>query len=89
MNRDAAVEPNFQALVYFLATQAMIDLGEIANPLSGVPRIDLRKARWHIALLRMLREKTDGNLDDSEDAALESILVDIDEILRRKEAQGG
>jgi uncharacterized protein DUF1844 len=78
--------PSFQALLLMLGTQAMIDLGEIPNPMTGEPAVDLRKARWHLELLRMLEAKTEGNLDDAELNAVNNIIRDVDEKWREKSA---
>ena len=56
-----------------LATQAMIFMGAIANPMTGQADIDFKQARYVIDTLDMLKEKTEGNLKQDEADALESI----------------
>lgn len=56
-----------------LATQAMIFMGAIANPMTGQADIDFDQARYVIDTLDMLKEKTDGNLKQDEADALESL----------------
>lgn len=71
------IEINFSAFVISLSTQAVAHLGEIANPIDGTVAVDLAAARQVIDILGMLREKTMGNLDGSEQALLDNILYDL------------
>ncbi len=61
-------------LVTSLATQAMVALGQVPDPLTGQPMRRPNLARHHIDTLAVLREKTKGNLTDEEDALLEGAL---------------
>lgn len=79
-------EPSFQALLLMLGTQAMIDLGEIANPMTGQPATDLRKAKWHLDLLKMLEQKTAGQLDEAEAKALANIVHEVGQKWEEKSA---
>ncbi|MEZ6194223.1 MAG: DUF1844 domain-containing protein [Planctomycetota bacterium] len=79
MSAAGEPEPTFQALLLQLATQVMIDLGEIPNPFTQRAVTDLRRARRGIGLLRMLEEKTEGNLDEAEERAMANLLAEIDE----------
>lgn len=77
----AAEEPlpeiNFSAFVISLSTQALMHLGEIANPISGKVEIDVPVAKQMIDIIVMLQDKTRGNLNASEDRLLEDILFDL------------
>jgi hypothetical protein len=79
--RAAAEEPlpeiNFSAFVISLSTQALMHLGEIANPISGKVEIDVPVAKQMIDIIVMLQDKTRGNLNASEDRLLEDILFDL------------
>ncbi len=44
-----------------LATQTMIALGQIPNPLTGKTELRLKQAKHYIDTLGMLEEKTSGN----------------------------
>ncbi len=69
-------EINFTTFVMGLTTQALMHLGEIAEP--GQPQIpDLPAAKQMIDLLGILRDKTTGNLDAAEEQLLASMLYDL------------
>jgi hypothetical protein len=70
-------EINFSAFVISLSTQALMHLGEIANPLSGKSEIDVPVAKQMIDILAMLQEKTRGNLDAGEARLIEDLLFDL------------
>jgi hypothetical protein len=70
-------EINFSTFVISLSTQALMHLGEMANPLSGQVEKDIPVAKQMIDILGMLREKTRGNLDSGEDKLIEDILFDL------------
>lgn len=64
----------FELLVTTLATQAMVFLGQIPDPLSNDVKTDLAIAKHHIDLLAMLDQKTKGNLTDQEAQLMEAAL---------------
>jgi hypothetical protein len=70
-------EINFSTFVISLSTQALMHLGEIANPLSGKSEIDVPDAKQMIDVIGMLQEKTRGNLDASEARLIEDLLFDL------------
>lgn len=70
-------EINFSTFVISLSTQALMHLGEIANPLSGKIETDVPVAKQMIDILGMLRDKTRGNLNANEDRLMEDILFDL------------
>jgi len=72
-----AAEINFSTFVISLSTQALAHLGEIPNPIDNTVAADMVAAREMIDILGMLREKTKGNLDRSEQALLDNILYDL------------
>lgn len=71
------LEINFSTFVISLSTQALAHLGEIPDPVHNTVAKDLAAAREMIDILGMLREKTKGNLDRSEQALLDNILYDL------------
>ena len=75
--REALPEINFSTFVISLSTQALMNLGEIANPLSGKVETDVAVAKQMIYILGMLKEKTIGNLSDHEDRLIQEILYDL------------
>ena len=60
-----------------LSTQALILLGEIADPSAPAAPPDLAGAKQMIDILGMLQAKTRGNLDDAETGLLENALYDL------------
>ena len=69
-------EMNFTTFVMGLSTQALMHLGEIADP-EAPHAPDLGAAKQMIDLLGILREKTTGNLDAAEEQLLASMLYDL------------
>ncbi len=70
-------EPSFEALVAGLATQALLSMGALKPPPGHDVRVDLDHARFTIELLRVLRERTKGNLSPEEESAVEELLHDL------------
>jgi Domain of unknown function (DUF1844) len=70
-------EINFAAFLMSLSTEALVHLGEVADPSSGQQHRDLAMAQQLIDILGMLRDKTRGNLDHDEQALLDAILFDL------------
>ncbi len=75
--QEALPEINFSAFVISLSTQALVHLGEIADPMSGQVEPDVPVAKQMIDILAMLKEKTRNNLNASEDRLMEDILFDL------------
>jgi hypothetical protein len=67
-------EVRFLALISGLSGGAMQHLGKVVNPLTGKIERDLEAAKGTIDILRMLREKTKGNLTDREERTLNSLI---------------
>lgn len=89
-------EPNFQALVSVLASQALMGLGAYADPKSGKAMIDIEGSRFSIDLLGVLEEKTKGNLSDDESQQLTQLIselrnryVQISQLVAEQQAKGG
>jgi hypothetical protein len=71
-------EMSFATLVLSLSTSALIHLGVAPEPSdSPQPETNLPLARQTIDILEILREKTRGNLDESESHLLEQVLHDL------------
>ena len=70
-------EAKFTILVRSLATQVLVSLGQIENPLNQKKEVDLKSAKFSIDLLQMLADKTRGNLTDVEKRYLESVLYQL------------
>lgn len=72
---DAPID--FSSFVLSLATQVMIQLGEIPAPGGANIPQDIHAARQTIEVLGLLEEKTKGNLSKSEQAMMEEILHNL------------
>jgi uncharacterized protein DUF1844 len=69
--------PDLQGLFIMLATSALMNLGEAADPETGERVLDLGQAKEAIDLLSLLRLKTEGNRTDQESHLLEEMLYDL------------
>ncbi|WP_428268569.1 DUF1844 domain-containing protein [Haliangium sp.] len=75
--RSALPPMDFSTFVLSLGSSAMVNLGELP-PLDGdEPICDLAAAKQIIDILGILEEKTRGNLDDSEEKLIQSLLYDL------------
>ncbi len=82
---------DIRAIVVLLATQGLIRLGEVADPLSGKAGFDAEGARFYLDLLQELERKTKNNLLAGESAFLTDVLANLRQALARRtgEAHGG
>ena len=71
------LEANFSTLILSIGSSAAMALGLAPNPVNGKVEKDLNLARFNIDLLRMLKEKTKGNLSSEEQQFIDSILTDL------------
>jgi hypothetical protein len=60
-----------------LATQAMYCLGLIGAPGQGQAVVNLEQAREFIEMIKMLRDKTQGNLNAQENTVLSETLAEL------------
>ncbi len=67
----------FANLVVQQASLAMMFLGQIANPETGQPMLDLEGARLIIDQLEMIQAKTRGNLSPNEEEMLKESLTNL------------
>jgi len=70
-------EINFTNFIFSLTTSALIQLGEIQDPLTQKQSKNLSLAKQTIDIIGMLKEKTKGNLIPEEEKFIESILYDL------------
>jgi Domain of unknown function (DUF1844) len=82
--RDEKAEPSgplpeitFTTLIFSLSTSALIQLGEIQDPMTNQTMKNLPLAKQTIDLVGMLKEKTKGNLTSDEDKFVENVLYDL------------
>jgi len=85
-------EIQFVQLIFSLKTSAIMQLGKIANPLTGKIERNLNEAKYTIDMLNMIKEKTKGNLTSDEqkiidDAVFELQMNYIDEVKKDEEGK--
>lgn len=81
---------DFSTFVLSLSTSALMNLGEIQNPMTKKVEKELPVARQTIDLIDVLKEKTKGNLTEYESKLIENVLTDLRlRYLRAVEAEKG
>lgn len=75
---------DIKSIIVLLATQAMINLGEITDPLTGAAKDDPAGAYVFIQLLEVLEEKTRGNLSAEEEAFLSEVKNNLNAVYQKK-----
>lgn len=77
---DRGLPPvSFPSFVISLAQSAMVHLGETPDPASSKLKVQLPMARHTIDLLGLLKDKTEGNLEEDEAKLLDSLLAELRE----------
>ncbi len=71
------MEANFSTLLMSIGSSALIGLGLTENPSSGQIEKDLKMAEFNIDLLKVLENKTKGNLSKEESDFLKNLLSDL------------
>jgi hypothetical protein len=71
-------ESLFLALAASLASTAWMQLGKVPHPLTGKVQRSLEHAQMTIDMLRMLKEKTKGNLTADEERTLLAAIADLE-----------
>jgi hypothetical protein len=75
---------DIRSIIILLATQGMIHLGEIADPLNGKKVLNIEGARFFIDLLAELKRKTQGNLRNEENEFISDTLENLQKIICQK-----
>ena len=68
----------FLSLVMSLITAAWSQLGKVPNPVTNKIEKDVDQARVTIEFLRMLQEKTEGNLSPKEQEMLDNSVSELE-----------
>lgn len=82
------MEKNFKSIVLIFTTQAMINLGEIVDPITKTKNKNKINAKLFISLLEVLDEKTKGNLIIEENKFLKDVLKNLLAIYRKNFKNG-
>jgi hypothetical protein len=75
---DKSYETEFFNLVMGLQSSAWMLLGKVMNPMTGKIEKNLDAAKSTIETLRMLQQKTRGNLTEGEDALLKNTIQQLE-----------
>lgn len=75
---------DIKSIIVMLATQGMINLGEIKDPVLDETKLYLEGAEIFIDLLEELELKTRGNLTDEEEKFLTEILSNLKKVYEKK-----
>lgn len=67
----------FMELVYSFQNMAMIAMGKLVNPATNKAEKNLMQAKATIDMLRMLKEKTQGNLNENETKLIEQVVLNL------------
>lgn len=78
------MEKDIKAIAILLSTQAMINLGEIPDPVSGEAVVTIDKAVVFLELLEVLSEKTKGNLTEEEAGFINGLLENLKDVYSRR-----
>src|ERR1041385_5554302 len=73
---EARPHPMFGGLVESLASQALLFMGAMRDPMGQVHQ-DLQQAQTMIEMLGMIEEKTKGNLSKEESEMLKQVLDEV------------
>lgn len=79
---SSIVSPSFESLVSSVYSAILLNLGEIKVKGAGEVSVNLEIAEFNIGLLKMLEEKTKGNLTDEENSYLHGVILNSMEKLR-------
>lgn len=67
----------FMELVYSFQNMAMIAMGKLVNPATNKVEKNLQQTKATIDMIRMLKEKTTGNLNENETKLIEQVVLNL------------
>ncbi|NIP96938.1 MAG: DUF1844 domain-containing protein [Akkermansiaceae bacterium] len=79
-------DPRFADFVILQAQNAGMFLGQIPNPTTGQPEVNIQAARSVLDSLEMLENKTQGNRTNGEDKLLQTALLNLRRLYAKVEA---
>lgn len=77
VSRNERYEYLFHHLVVMFQTLALQQLGKLVNPITGKMERDLQQAKITIDMLQMIKDRTSGNLEQSERMILDRALLEL------------
>ncbi|UCF89000.1 MAG: DUF1844 domain-containing protein [bacterium] len=72
-----AIKVDFSTFIFSLFSSALIQLGDMADPITGAMDPNLTSAKQTIDIIDILRLKTQGNLTEEEDNLLENASAEL------------
>lgn len=75
--QSISTRPTMNEIFQTFTLQALIACGKLPNPLSHKLEVDLPMAEYHIGVLELLKEKTQGRLTDEEARILEELMHQV------------
>lgn len=75
LDAGGPMQANLTSLCAMFYSEALVHMGQVPDPATGRPHVDLEQARFTIDMLSMIRDKTEGNRTEEESAVLEEILA--------------
>lgn len=72
-----AIKVDFSTFIFSLFSSALIQLGDMADPITGAMDPNLTSAKQTIDIIDILREKTEGNLSEEESKLLENASAEL------------
>jgi len=76
-------ELTFSDFVLKQATNAGVFLGQRENPLTGEKSVNIKAAKGTLDILQMLKEKTAGNLNASEESMMNDTLSTVESLYEK------
>lgn len=73
----ASLSIDFTTLIMSFASAAMISMGRVADPATGMVHKSLPVAQQNIDIITLLHEKTRGNLTAEEESLMDQILYEL------------
>ncbi len=74
---EVLFEFGFSTFILSLSTSALVNLGELPDPITNKKETNLQLAKQTITIIEMLKEKTKGNLTREEENLIEDVLCDV------------
>lgn len=84
---DQLPEASFLNFLSGLGSQGLMQLGAIPNPQTGERQLNLPFARYTVDLIRVLRDKSEGNRSAEEDEYLRTMITELEARLAQVEAE--
>ena len=72
-----ALKVDFSTFIFSLFSSALIQLGDMADPITGAMDPNFSSAKQTIDIIDILREKTEGNLSEEESKLLENVSAEL------------